>query len=146
MPDGRCSGEAAHTGPGRESRRRRRVSSSDDSDFAPLVFPPVASVTAVDALATTQWEFSASVDISSGDECLVRPNVGSDVAARTAQFDEQVRPTLIDGPLQTLWVMSAMVRSEFPIPTRRRGLVVWSTFLELLCRVHHTSSLTWSPI
>ena len=43
-------GEAAHPGPGRESRRRRRVSSSDevasaratevDSDHCALVFPP----------------------------------------------------------------------------------------------------------
>ena len=30
-------GEAANPGPGRESRRRPRVSSSDDSDCAPLV-------------------------------------------------------------------------------------------------------------
>ena len=76
-------GEAANPGPGQESRRRRRVSSSDDSDCAPLVSPAVASVSVVDALerdlAATQWEVSASVDISSGDECLVRPNVGRDV-------------------------------------------------------------------
>ena len=79
----------------------------------------------MDALATTQWEVSASVDISSGDECLVRPNVGRDVAFRTAQFDEQVRPTLIDGATPNcLGNGRHGVRSEFPIPTRHRGLVV----------------------
>ena len=41
-----------------------------DGIFAPLV--------------TTQCGVSASVDISSDDECLVRPDIGRDVAARTA--------------------------------------------------------------
>ena len=101
----------------RDSRRRRRVSSSDDSDF-------VASGV-LDALATTQWEVSASVDISSDDECLVRPNVGRDVAARTAQSDEQVLPTLMDGASPNcLGSGRHGVRSEHPTPTRRRRLVV----------------------
>ena len=77
-----------HVGPGRESRRRRRVSSADDSDFAPLVSRPVASAGVLGVLATTQRDI-ASV-IFSDDECLVRPNVGRDVAARTALSDEQV--------------------------------------------------------
>ena len=51
-------GEAAHPGPGRDSRRRRRVISSDDevgSDDAPLVPPTV-----VDDVECTQWESGAS--------------------------------------------------------------------------------------
>ena len=57
------------------------------------------------------------------------PNVGRDVAARTAKFDEQVRPTLIDGEMsdpQSVAPGSSYcegdgrhgVRSEFPIPKR----------------------------
>ena len=73
-------GEAAKQGPGRESRRRRRIISSDeagvdvsaratevDSDDAPLVSPTVASVSVVDALecdlSATQWEPSASFSV-----------------------------------------------------------------------------------
>ena len=84
-------GEAANPDPGQESCRRRPVSSSDDNDCAPLVSLAVASVSVLHALerdlAATQWEVSASVDISSGDECLVCPDV-----SRRAQFDEQVQP------------------------------------------------------
>ena len=97
------------------SRRRRRVSSSDDSDFAPLVSRPVASVGVLER----------DLDISSDDECLVRPNVGRDVAARTAQSDEQVRPTLMDGASPNcLGSGRHGERSELPTPTRRRRLVV----------------------
>ena len=64
-------------GHGRDNRRRRRVNSSEDSDFAPLVSRPVV---------TTLWD-SASV-VSSDDDRLVRPNIGRDVAARTVQSDE----------------------------------------------------------
>ena len=56
---------------------------------------------------------SASV-ISSDDECLVRPNVGRDVAARTARSDEQVRPTLMDGASPNC--LGSGVRSEIPDP------------------------------
>ena len=102
-------------GPGRESRRCRFVSSSDDSGFAPLVSRPV--------VATTQWD-RGSVD-ASDDECLVRPNVGRDVSARTAQSDDQVRPTLMDGAFPNcLGRGRDGVRSELPTPTRRRRLVV----------------------
>ena len=133
--DAICSGERGEVislphgmscvGHGRDNRRRRRVSSSEDSDFAPLVSRPVASVGVLDALSPTQWEVSASVDISSDDERLVRPNVGRDVAARTVQSDEQVRPTLMDGASPNgLGSGRHGVRSAFPTPTRRRRLVV----------------------
>ena len=65
------------------------------------------------------------MDISSDDECLVRPNVGRDVAARTAQSDEQVRPTLMDGASPNcLGSGRHGERSKLPTPTRRRRLVV----------------------
>ena len=56
-------GEAAHPGPGWDTRRRRRVSSSDDevgSDDAPLVPPTV-----VDDVECTQWESGASFSLPS---------------------------------------------------------------------------------
>ena len=65
--------------------------------WCPLPLRARASASLERDLAATQWEVSASVDISLGDECLVRPNVGRDVAARTVQFDEQVPHTLMDG-------------------------------------------------
>ena len=102
-------------GPGRDSRRRRRVSSSDDSDFAPLVSRPVASVGVLER----------DLDISSDDEWLVRPDVGRDVAARTAQSDEQVRPTLMDGASPNcLGSGRHGERSELLTTTRRGRLVV----------------------
>ena len=45
-------GEAANFGPERESRRRCLVCSSDDSDFTPLVSPPVVSLSVLDVFDT----------------------------------------------------------------------------------------------
>ena len=116
--DAICSGEHGEVicWPRRDSCRRRRVSSSDDScDFAPLVSRPDASVGVLER----------NLDISSDDECLVRPDVGRDVAVRTAQFDEQVPPTLMEGASPNcLGSGRHGERSELPTPTRRRRLVV----------------------
>ena len=104
--------------------------SSDDSDCAPLVSPAVASVSVVDALernlVATQWEVSASVDISSGDEYLVRPDVGRDVSGRVAQlFDGEMwdpRPVVLATPASLENGHGAP--SEVPNQTPGRGLVV----------------------
>ena len=119
--DAICSGEHGEVisppkgvicvGPGRESHRRQRVSSSDDSDFAPLVSRPVASVGVLGVFGHNTAD-SASV-ISSDDECLVRPNVGRDVAARTTQSDDGASPN---------WAVVCVQR--LPIPTHRGRLVV----------------------
>ena len=128
--DAICSGEHGEVisrpngticvGPGRENHRCPRVRSSDDSNFAPLVSPPVASVGVLGVLATTQRD-SASV-ISSDDECLVPPDVGRDVSAGTTQSDAHIRPTLMDGASPNC--LGSGVRSELLIPTRRGRLVV----------------------